>query len=136
MERLLRAILMECGVSQRLVFRQDRPRKLERLRVMNRNEMIADCIGIIACTAVERNPRHDFEPSAKQVVDRFNRRHPVGTLIRYWPLARGFGFPVKTRTRTRVYLLGGHTPVVWVDDRADCIALSHADVVEIPNQES
>lgn len=35
---------------------------------------------------------------------------------------------VETRARSRASVLGGHTPVVWVDGHAACIALTHIDV--------
>lgn len=61
------------------------------------------------------------------LVDRWNADHPVGTPVCYWPgLRKGDG--VWSNTRTPASLLGGYTPVVWVEGRGDCIALTHVEV--------
>ena len=57
----------------------------------------------------------------------FNRRVPVGTRVCYWPGIRD-GLGILSQTRTPAQVLGGHTPVVWVEGRTDCIALSHVEI--------
>lgn len=58
----------------------------------------------------------------------FNERFPIGTPVRYWTGVReGEGKVSKTRTEAQV--LGGHTAVVWVEDEASCIALTHVRVL-------
>ena len=61
-----------------------------------------------------------------RIVWEFNRTTPVGSPVRYWPGARQGEGKVST-TRTRAQVLGGHTPVVWVEAEAGCIALTHVD---------
>ncbi len=64
------------------------------------------------------------EPSA--AVAEWNAAHPVGTPVRYWTgLRKGDG--VASVTRTEAQLLGGHTPVVWVEGEGACIALTHVE---------
>lgn len=54
----------------------------------------------------------------------FNEKNPVGTSVQYWPGERR-GEGRESTTRTKAYLLGNHTPVVWVVDHPACIALTH-----------
>jgi hypothetical protein len=54
----------------------------------------------------------------------WNAHYPIGTDVRFWPgLREGDGQVSKTRTRAQV--LYGHTAVLWVEGRGDCIALTH-----------
>jgi hypothetical protein len=63
----------------------------------------------------------------RREVEIFNARYPVGTKVFYWAGVReGPGTPSKTRTPAQV--LSGHTAVVWIEDRPDCISLSHIKV--------
>jgi hypothetical protein len=57
----------------------------------------------------------------------FNDAYPVGTPIEYWPGARE-GEGKKSVTSSAAQLLGGHTPVVWVEGHAACISLTHVHV--------
>ncbi|MFI9845173.1 hypothetical protein ACIHFD_49700 [Nonomuraea sp. NPDC051941] len=59
-----------------------------------------------------------------QTVADWNARRPVGTPVRYWPIM-GEPESMVTRTRSPAWVLGGHTPVVMVDDVAGGVALSH-----------
>lgn len=66
--------------------------------------------------------------AAQAEADAFNARHAVGAPVRYWPgLKEGPG--VESMTRTPAQVLGGHTAVVWVNGRPDCIAITHIDVL-------
>lgn len=57
---------------------------------------------------------------------------PIGTPVRYWPgLREGDG--IESVTRSEVWTLGGHTPVVMVEGYAGGIALTH--VRPIPSAE-
>ena len=62
-----------------------------------------------------------------RMVDRFNRRHPVGNTIRVWPgrMLDGPGCLVAI-VEPGAYVLGGHTPVVQVTGGHGCIDLRHA----------
>lgn len=66
----------------------------------------------------------------KKIVRRFNQRYPVGTRIRYWTGLKNYGPGAETTTRTPAEILGGHTPVVWVDGHAACIALTHVEPID------
>lgn len=57
-------------------------------------------------------------------VEGFNAAYPVGTPVRYWKGVRE-GDGLTSRTRSEAQVLGGHTAVVWVENEASCIALSH-----------
>jgi hypothetical protein len=59
-----------------------------------------------------------------RLVEQFNELCPVGSPVLYWPGVRD-GEGRKSVTRSRAWLLGGHTPVVLVEGYAGGIALSH-----------
>ncbi len=83
-------------------------------------------------TAVELLPTHQEDPMAtaststdpQGVCDAFNATHPVGTPVRYWPGVRE-GAGRDSRTRSRAWVIGGHSAVVSVDGHAGGIALTH-----------
>lgn len=63
-------------------------------------------------------------------VDAFNETVPVGTLVRYWKMARE-GEPSGTsKTSTMASVLSGHTAVVWIEGCSGCVALSHVEVIQ------
>lgn len=68
-------------------------------------------------------------PTLKQrqaVVDAFNARHKVGDA--FWACTGPKGEnPVACTLRTPAELLGGHTPVAWVDGVSGCVALTHLE---------
>lgn len=58
--------------------------------------------------------------------ERFNAKHPIGTIIHVWPSAIGHGEPqIVTIVEPGAYVLGDHTPVVQVTGRHGSIALTH-----------
>lgn len=64
------------------------------------------------------------EKVLKSIVQGWNRAHPIGTPITYWPGSiEGPG--VDSRIRDSAWLLGGHTPVALVEGYAGGIALTH-----------
>lgn len=63
-----------------------------------------------------------------EAVTRFNQRHPIGTLVRYWKGVRE-GEGKESTTRSAAQLLEGHTAVVWLDGVSGCIALTHIQPV-------
>jgi hypothetical protein len=76
-----------------------------------------------------RRPRKRMSAAkAKQLVDDWNAKHPVGTPVRYWSgLRQGEG--TLSETRERASVVGGQ-PVVWVRGCLSCVALSHVQAVE------
>lgn len=79
---------------------------------------------------------------AQDAVDGFNRDHPVGTPVAYWPGARYVTFPGRrgrgrvtalpgrpSRTRTPAWLVCGR-PCVSVEGYPGGIALTHVEVRE------
>lgn len=66
----------------------------------------------------------DLDAQRLYEVEDFNTRCPIGTPVDFWP-----GFlddePRRSVTRSKAEILSGHTPVVWVEDYAGCIALTH-----------
>ncbi|MET7336017.1 hypothetical protein [Nonomuraea sp. NPDC005650] len=59
-----------------------------------------------------------------QAAAHWNTTLPVGTPVRYWPIM-GEPESMATRTRSKAWVLGGHTPVVMVDDVAGGVSLAH-----------
>jgi len=61
--------------------------------------------------------------------DRFNESHPIGTEVRYHPIIGG---PPKGiyPTSSTARILGGHTPVVYLEDRG-AVALDAVSDVEV-----
>ena len=64
--------------------------------------------------------------SPEKLAAKWNHSFPIGTKVRYWPGARE-GRGVESATKTQAEVLGGHTAVVWIEGRGDCIALSHVE---------
>jgi hypothetical protein len=62
-------------------------------------------------------------PTAEQ----WNERHRVGVRVRYWKGAHEGDPSGEAPTRTPAQMLGGHTPVVWVEGEPACIALTHIE---------
>ena len=73
-------------------------------------------------------------PMGPVAVNAWNLRHPVGSEVVYWPFARiGEGVLSKVRLPARI-LSSGHA-VVWVEGRADAIALSHVEAFKSASAE-
>ncbi len=64
-----------------------------------------------------------------RAVDAFNERMPIGTPVLYWPGDRT-GEGRKSRTRSKAWNLGSHTPVVLVEGYPGGIAISHVVGIE------
>jgi hypothetical protein len=64
-----------------------------------------------------------------RAVQRFNRDHPAGTPVTYWPGVRE-GDGRASRTRTPAWLVCGK-PCVSVEDYPGGIALTHIEVREM-----
>lgn len=64
-------------------------------------------------------------------VERFNQQAPVGTVVHYHPLMGSAAY-VETKVRGAAYVLGGHTPVCFVENVAGAVAL---DAIEIPTEQ-
>ena len=59
-------------------------------------------------------------------VEKFNARYSVGdALWAYRGIVREN--PIAVTLRAPAELLGGHTPVAWVDGTSGCIALTHLE---------
>lgn len=62
-------------------------------------------------------------------VETFNARHAIGAQFMAYKGVRGES-PITATLRAPAQLLGGHTPVAWLDGISGCIALTHLDPVE------
>ncbi len=62
----------------------------------------------------------------KKAVEQWNKKHVVGTIVRYWKGLRAGDPSGTSATRSEASIIGG-TAVVWVEDEASCIALSHVE---------
>lgn len=61
----------------------------------------------------------------------WNAAHPVGTLVRYFPVyppIEGVP-PVETRTRSEAWVLGDGSVVVLVEGKSGGVFLSHIEVI-------
>lgn len=59
-------------------------------------------------------------------VDRFNLANPVGAMVH---VRKDNGEVVLSKTTAEASLLGGHTPVVWLDGISGCYDLSRVTPV-------
>lgn len=62
-------------------------------------------------------------PSLKALqakVDKWNAKHAPGTKVK---VLLDSGKTVNTKTRSKAEMLGGHTPVVWLDCISGCYCL-------------
>lgn len=60
----------------------------------------------------------------KRAVEKFNARYSVGDA--FWAYRGVVGEnPIAVTLKTPAELLGGHTPVAWVNGTSGCIALTH-----------
>ena len=61
----------------------------------------------------------------------WNRQYPVGTTVEYFarmnPLEESRGLYT---TRSEATVLGGHTAVIWLDNKSGCVALDACVPVE------
>ncbi|MFJ9633729.1 hypothetical protein ACIRU8_39155 [Streptomyces sp. NPDC101175] len=77
--------------------------------------------------------REDDPAVHEETVRAFNTAHPVGTPVIAYPSCRPEDCPddprLVTTTRSPAEVLGGHTPVAWVDGHDACIALTHIDPI-------
>lgn len=76
-----------------------------------------------------RAEREAEAQAAVREVTEWNRRHPVGTPVRYWPGARE-GPGAESQTRSEAFLISGHASV-QVDGKPGSIALSHVEAVVV-----
>jgi hypothetical protein len=89
---------------------------------------------------VTRIPKERLEQLRKEIeleklqreVDKFNTIFKVGDPIVYYEILGQKEPPLRTTTRTKAEILSGHTAVVWLEDKAGCVACSHCfSVAEI-----
>jgi len=66
---------------------------------------------------------------AERIVEAWNETHTVGTEVTYYPVKGRKAGAKRSRTRTEAQVMGGHTPVVWIEDHAGCVALDHCVAV-------
>lgn len=73
------------------------------------------------------SPRKNKHQRAVEAADAFNKEHPPGTAVNFWPGVR-LAEPLKSRTRGEAWALPSGEAVVRVEGRAGGIALSHIEV--------
>jgi hypothetical protein len=61
--------------------------------------------------------------------EEFNRRNPVGTRVRYYPVADE-SCCVETETRSAAWVLASGHPVVQVQGVSGCVSLDHVRVMD------
>ena len=69
--------------------------------------------------------RKQTPKDGQMLVDLFNESYSVGQEVQYWAGVKDDGPGVVSNTTTPAQMLGGHTAVVWVVGRRDCVALTH-----------
>lgn len=104
------------------------PTQAEAAAVATLRDWVARCVQ----RGPTRRQRHEASVLTALALEaqcaEFNRRAPVGTSVRYWPFVRD-GEGIVSRVESAAVVLAGHTPVVFLEGRADCIALSHVEVL-------
>lgn len=60
----------------------------------------------------------------EKAVERWNRKYPIGTNVRFYSVKGGRTFK-DTKTTTAAYVLSGHTAVVFVEGVTGCVALDN-----------
>ncbi len=76
------------------------------------------------------SPRKNKRQRAAEAADAFNKQHPPGTPVYFWPGIR-LNEPLKSRTRGEAWALPSGEAVVRVEGRAGGIALSHIEVITV-----
>ena len=59
--------------------------------------------------------------SAAAIIDAWNSENPPGTAV---IVIKDDGTHIHTKTTSQAELLGGHTPVVWLDGISGCYSLN------------
>lgn len=72
--------------------------------------------------------RDRYVRPGEMAVMEFNRRHEIGTPVRFWPGAR-VGEGRRSRTRSAAWELESGDAVVLVEDYSGGIALTHVQVI-------
>jgi len=67
--------------------------------------------------------------------DTWNATHPVGTVVRYWRGIRETEPSGTGATRSKAWMLSGHTPVVLIEGCSGAVALTHVEAVENPPED-
>lgn len=76
------------------------------------------------------SPRKNKRERAEEAAVAFNKQHPPGTPVHFWPGIR-LVEPLKSRTRGEAWALPSGEAVVRVEGRAGGIALSHIEVIAV-----
>jgi hypothetical protein len=77
------------------------------------------------------SPRKNKHQRAAEAAAAFNKKHPQGTPVLFWPGSQ-LAEPLKSRTRGEAWALPSGEAVVRVEGRAGGIALSHIEVIAVP----
>lgn len=67
------------------------------------------------------------QAAAERAVAEWNAKHPVGTLVKYWPGVRQ-GEGKQGRTRSEASILCGE-PCVWIEGARGGVSLSHVEPI-------
>ena len=78
----------------------------------------------------KRNARRR-QLSGAHTAETWNAAHPVGTVVRYWPVYPPLDGipPVDTVTRSEAWALGDGSVVVLIEGKSDGVILSHVEVL-------
>lgn len=60
----------------------------------------------------------------EKLVKDWNAKHPIGTTVTRYKLINPLREPTVTKTRSVAWVMGGHTPMVLVEDIAGGVPLS------------
>ncbi len=85
------------------------------------------CKGETEMPAVQ--PNYENAELKQQQVEAWNREHPVGSKVL---VTRDNGETLETTVKREAELLGGHSPVAWVDGISGCYAISRITAVPTP----
>lgn len=90
------------------------------------------CGGAIALGG-PRPGKAGLEVRNRVAVERWNAAIPVGRKIVFFSIRDEPETAKLYTTRTAASVLEGHTPVVWVQERGDCVALQNCYALDIPS---
>lgn len=79
---------------------------------------------IARMTGSTEKPTMNRRPNPQKEVDAWNARVQVGQMVQYAEV-NGLTEPKTFKTRTPAELLSGHTAVVWLEGKSDCVCVSH-----------
>lgn len=84
---------------------------------------------------VRRSDRPTQKEEAAGLRDDFNTQHGIGDRVRYWTFLREGEGKIGT-LRTEATILSSNNVVVWLNEEAGCVSISHVEAAPAENGEA